>query len=83
MKSEAAVTGQHLAKLCSIVESGADLEGGVGGAKSGGLVTEVPQWGLGAMPQQGAWGRSPPETGAFKKTTQPEIKGQVKMKRLI
>jgi len=43
-----------------------DLEGEVGG-KSGGLGTEVPQWGPGAKPRQGVWGRS------IKKNTQPEF----------
>ena len=26
---------------------------------------EVPRWGPGTKPQQGAWGRSPAEAGAF------------------
>jgi len=37
------------------------------GGKSGVCNGDVPQWGSGAKPQQGVWGRSPPEAGAFKK----------------
>ena len=47
--------------LYTYIHTGANLEGGVGGGgKSGGLGTEVLQWGPGA-----SRGRSPPEAGAF------------------
>ena len=45
--------------------------------------SSIQQWGPGAKPQQGTWGTESPEAGAFFKSTQSEIKGQVEMKGII
>ena len=48
-------------------KSGADLEGGVGEGKSGGLGDGSPQWGPGAKPRQGVWGMESPRSWSILK----------------
>ena len=64
---------------------GVDLEGGVGGGgKSGGLGDRSPPVGSRGEAQAGGLGDGVPQKlEHFFKSTQPEIKGQVKMKGII